>query len=154
MALFAVHNEKPFHIGDIVRVHQKIQEGDPLRRSSSEVSKTRTQIFEGMVIAIKGEGVNKSFMVRRIGAGNIGIERIFPLASPLIEKIEVVKPGAVRRSKLYYLRKKTSHEVAEITKRYLRHREAIKPQKQQSKSKSKSKSKRPKTEDRRLKTKD
>lgn len=135
MALFAVHNEKPFHIGDIVRVHQKIQEGD----------KTRTQIFEGMVIAIRGEGINKSFTVRRIGTGGIGVERIFPLASPLIEKVEVAKPGAVRRSKLYYLRKKTSHEVAEITKRYLRHREAVKPQKQQSKSKSKTK--KPKTKD-------
>lgn len=112
-------------------MHQKIREDE----------KVRIQIFEGMVIAIKGEGVNKSFMVRRIGAGNIGVERIFPLASPLIEKVEVAKPGAVRRSKLYYLRKKTSHEVAEITKRYLRGREAPK----QSKSKSKSKKPRPET---------
>lgn len=136
MALFAIHNEKPFHVGDIVRVHQKIREDE----------KVRIQIFEGMVIAIKGEGVNKSFTVRRIGAGNIGVERIFPLASPLIEKVEVAKPGAVRRSKLYYLRKKTSHEVAEITKRYLRGREVPKQ------SKSKSKSKKPRPENRKPKT--
>ncbi|MBI2007109.1 MAG: 50S ribosomal protein L19 [Candidatus Blackburnbacteria bacterium] len=142
MTLFAVHNEKQFHIGDVVRVHQKIHEDDPLRQGSSEASKVRIQIFEGMVIAIKGEGINKSFMVRRIGAGGIGVERIFPLASPLIEKIEVVKQGSVRRSKLYYLRKKSAHEIAEITRR----RSGAAKQVKQSESKSKSKPKRLKTE--------
>lgn len=130
MALIAVHDGGTFHIGDIVRVHQKIQ----------EEGKTRTQIFEGMVIAIRGEGGNKSFTVRRIGTGGIGIERIFPLYSPLIERVEVKAKGAVRRAKLYYLREKTSHEVAEITRQHRRAREVTKPLKR-SKSKSKSKTK-------------
>lgn len=108
MALSAIHNEQEFHVGDVVRVHQKIQED----------GKTRTQVFEGMVIVIRGEGANKTVTVRRIGAGGIGVERIFPLASPLIERIEVKTRGATRRAKLYYLREKTTKEISEITKRY------------------------------------
>lgn len=117
MALFLVHNEREFHIGDVIRVHQKIQEDQ----------KARTQIFEGTVIAIKGESPNKTFTVRRIGAGRIGIERIFPLLSPLIEKVEVKARGRVRRAKLYYLREKTATELAEITKRYHRAGKQSKP---------------------------
>lgn len=63
--------------------------------------------FQGTVIAIRGEGENKTFTVRRVGTGRIGIERIFPLSSPLLTKIEVKKKGEVRRAKLYYLRKQT-----------------------------------------------
>lgn len=133
MALFLVHNAQEFHIGDVIRVHQKIQEDE----------KTRTQVFEGTVIAVKGEGPNKTFTVRRIGAGGIGVERIFPLLSPLIEKVEVKAKGSVRRAKLYYLRGKTATEVAEITKKY--HRTG---------KQSKSKSKKPRTENRKLKTDD
>ncbi len=107
MALFATHNSSEFHIGDLVRVYQKIQEDQ----------KIRTQVFEGMVIAVRGIGPNKSFTVRRIGAGGIGVERIFPLASPLIEKVEVRAKGRVRRAKLYYIRTKTSRELADITKK-------------------------------------
>lgn len=110
MALMAMHGEQEFHVGDVVRVHQRIQED----------GKTRTQVFEGMVIAIRGEGVNKTVTVRRIGAGGIGVERIFPLASPLIERIEVKARGATRRAKLYYLREKTTKEISEITKRYVK----------------------------------
>lgn len=117
MALAAKHNETEFHIGDTVRVHQKIQEGE----------KSRTQVFQGTVIAIRGEGVNKMFTVRRLGVTGIGIERIFPLASPLIEKIDVVAKGHVKRAKLYYLRQKPPSEVAALTRR------------KQSKSKTKSK---------------
>lgn len=106
MALVAVHDNREFHVGDIVRVYQKIQEDN----------KTRTQVFEGMVIAIRGEGVNKTFTVHRVGVGGIAVERIFPLFSPFIEKVEVKTLGHVRRSKLYYIREKTSREVAEITK--------------------------------------
>lgn len=106
MALVAQHNKNEFHIGDLVRIHQKIQEDN----------KSRTQVFEGTVIAIRGEGKNKTFTVHRIGAGGITIERIFPLLSPSIEKIEVKAKGYVRRSKLYYIREKTSREIAEITK--------------------------------------
>lgn len=138
MALFLVHNAQEFHIGDVIRVHQKIQEDDPLRQSArfdesrraGEARKTRTQVFEGTVIAMKGEGPNKTFTIRRIGAGGIGVERIFPLLSPLIEKVEVKAKGSVRRAKLYYLRGKTATELAEITKKY--HRTG-----KQSKSKSK-----------------
>lgn len=132
MALVAVHGGGTFHIGDIIRVHQKIQ----------EEGKIRVQIFEGMVIAIRGEGENKSFTVRRMGIGGIGIERIFPLYSPLIERVEVKAEGSVRRAKLYYLREKTRHEVAEVTRKHRRGREAAKPPK---KFKSKSKSKKIKT---------
>lgn len=95
MALKAKIKDTEFAIGDKVRVSQKIQEGD----------KTRIQIFEGIVIAIRGEGENKMFTVRKIGAAGIGVERIWPLNTPWIEKIKVVRKGQVRRSKLYFLRK-------------------------------------------------
>lgn len=107
MALIAKHNGQEFHIGDAVRVYQRIQEDN----------KTRTQVFEGMVIAIRGEGKNKMFTVRRMGAAGVGIERIFPLFSPFVEKVEVRALGSVRRSKLYYIREKTPTEIAEITRR-------------------------------------
>lgn len=135
MALTAVHNARSFSVGDIVRVHQKITEaGLP----AGEAGKTRIQVFGGMVIAIRGEGENKTFTVRRVGAGGVGIERIFPLYSPLIEKVEVVKRGSVRRSKLYYLRDKTAHEIAEITKG---RRRTPEPAKSQKRIKSKPKGK-------------
>jgi len=84
-----------FRVGDTVKVHVKIAEDE----------KTRTQIFEGIVIAKRGTGVSSSFTVRKISFGE-GIERAFPLHSPFVQKVEVVKKGKVRRSKLYYLRKK------------------------------------------------
>lgn len=80
-------------IGDTVRVHVKIKEGD----------KSRIQIFEGTVIAKKHGGINETFTVRRVAHG-CGIERVFPLHSPVVEKVEVVRSGRVRRAKLYYLR--------------------------------------------------
>lgn len=79
--------------GDQVKVHFKIVEGD----------NERTQIFEGTVIRRRGKGMGKTFTVRKISFG-IGVERIFPIDSPRIEKIEVVKRGKVRHAKLYYLR--------------------------------------------------
>jgi large subunit ribosomal protein L19 len=93
-----------FRAGDTVRVHYKIIEGD----------KARIQPYEGIVIARKGAGSSKSFTVRRIGADNIAVERIFPLYSPNIEKIELVKTGDVRRAKLYYLREKKGREAMRI----------------------------------------
>ncbi len=83
-----------FRAGDTVRVAVNIKEGE----------KTRVQNFEGVCISIRGEGTGKSFIVRKIGANNVGVERIFPLYSDSIEKIEVLRRGRVRRSKLYYLR--------------------------------------------------
>jgi large subunit ribosomal protein L19 len=85
----------PFTIGDQVDVHQLILEGE----------KTRTQVFAGVVIAMKGEGMREMFTVRRIVQGE-GVERMFPLHSPKIAKIEVKRTGAVRRAKLYYLRER------------------------------------------------
>jgi len=80
-------------IGDYVKVHLKIKEGN----------RERVQIFEGTVIARKGKGLSESFTVRRLASG-VGVERILPVHSPKIEKIETVRKGKVRRAKLYYLR--------------------------------------------------
>ena len=82
-----------FLVGDTVKVHVKIKEGD----------KERIQIFEGVVIARRNGDLRSSFTVRKISFGQ-GVERIFPLHSPIIDKIEVSKRGKVRRAKLYYLR--------------------------------------------------
>lgn len=84
-----------FDVGDIVRVHSIIREGE----------RTRNQIFEGRVIAISGRGKDKTFTVRKIASANVGVERIWPVLSPLITKVEVVKKTPVKRAKLYYLRK-------------------------------------------------
>jgi large subunit ribosomal protein L19 len=109
MALTVKHKEVVFGVGDKVKVYQKIKEGD----------KTRTQVFEGLVIGIKGRQENKSFTVRRTGAALIGIERIFPLESPNIDKITVTRKGTsgVRRAKLYYIRDKSRREIEEIYSR-------------------------------------
>ena len=90
-----------FRPGDTVRVAVEIKEGD----------KKRIQNFEGVVIAIKGRGVGKTFTVRKIGANNIGVERIFPLYSESIAGIEIIRKGKVRRAKLYYLREKTGKKA-------------------------------------------
>jgi large subunit ribosomal protein L19 len=84
-----------FNVGDTVRVHTKVVEGD----------KERIQIFSGVVIGRRGRGLNETFTVRRISYGE-GVERIFPLHSPRIEKVEVERRGEVRRAKLTYLRKR------------------------------------------------
>lgn len=82
-----------FKSGDTISVAYKIVEGN----------KERIQIFKGVVIQIKGEGANKRFTVRKM-SGNVGVERIFPMNSPFIEKVEVNRLGKVRRSRLFYLR--------------------------------------------------
>ncbi len=84
-----------FNIGDTVRMHVKVVEGD----------KERLQPFEGVVISRKGSGVRETFIVRKISFG-VGVERVFPVHSPSIDKIEVLKRGDVRKAKLYYLRGK------------------------------------------------
>jgi len=86
-----------FNIGDTVKVHFRIVEGE----------KERIQVFEGVVISRKrGEGVNANFTVRRVSFGE-GVERVFPLHSPRVEKVEVTRGGSVRRAKLYYLRERS-----------------------------------------------
>lgn len=82
-----------FSIGDTVRVHVNIKEGD----------RERVQMFEGTVIAQKGSGISQTFTVRRVSYG-VGVERVFPMHSPNVKSVEVVRRGRVRRSKLYYLR--------------------------------------------------
>ena len=82
-----------FRAGDTVRVHVRVIEGE----------KERIQVFEGVVISRRGGGSRETFTVRKI-SGGVGVERIFPLHSPVVDKIEVVRRGKVRRSKLYYLR--------------------------------------------------
>jgi large subunit ribosomal protein L19 len=84
-----------FGVGDSVKVHTKVVEGD----------KERIQIFSGVVIGVRGTGLNETFTVRRISYGE-GVERIFPIHSPRVDKIEVERQGAVRRAKLTYLRKR------------------------------------------------
>ncbi len=93
-----------FRVGDTVSVGFKIVEG------GSE----RVQSFEGLVIAKKGKEVSRTFTVRRIGAKNIGVERIFPLHSPKIAYIKVLKKGKVRRAKLYFLRQNRSKKDSKI----------------------------------------
>jgi len=83
-----------FRPGDTVKVHLKVIEGD----------KERTQVFQGIVISIRGSGLSRTFTVRKIASGGVGVERIFPIHSPAVEKIEVVRKGKVRKAKLYYLR--------------------------------------------------
>ena len=84
-----------FNVGDSVRVHTKVVEGD----------KERIQIFSGVVMGKRGAGLNETFTVRRISYGE-GVERVFPLHSPRVDKIEVERKGSVRRAKLTYLRKR------------------------------------------------
>lgn len=109
MALEIKHKDTKISVGDVIRVVQKIKERD----------KSRLQAFEGLLIAIKGSKENASIMVRRIGEAQIGIERIFPLASPLIEEIRVVKMGGrgVKQAKLYYVRNKSRKEIEKIFSR-------------------------------------
>jgi large subunit ribosomal protein L19 len=109
MALKITHKETVFGVGDRVRVVQRIKDGD----------KTREATFEGNVLGISGRDPGKTFLVRRIGEANIGIERIFPINLPTIDKIIVVKHGTegVRRAKLYYTREKAPTEIDMIFKK-------------------------------------
>ncbi len=93
----------PFKVGDGVRVHTRVVEGD----------KERIQIFSGIVIGRKGRGLNETFTVRRISYGE-GVERIFPLHSPRIAKVEVEKQGRARRAKLNYLRTRKGKEATAV----------------------------------------
>jgi large subunit ribosomal protein L19 len=92
-----------FRPGDTVRVHVRITEGD----------KSRVQPFEGVVIGRRGRSIQETFTVRKVSFG-IGVERIFPLHSPAIESIELLRSGKVRRAKLYYLREKKGKKASRI----------------------------------------
>ena len=88
-----VNRPVDFSVGDTVKVHYKIKEG----------AKERIQIYEGLVIAIQNQGAGKTFTVRRVSF-DVGVERIFPLYAPTVEKVEKIRSSKVRRAKLYYLR--------------------------------------------------
>ena len=98
-------NIPPFRPGDTVRVNVRVKEGD----------KERIQAFEGVCIARRGAGISETFTVRKVSNG-VGVERIFPVHSPMLESITVVRRGAVRRAKLYYLRDVTG-KAARIKER-------------------------------------
>ncbi|WP_041948893.1 50S ribosomal protein L19 [Turneriella parva] len=91
-----VNRPVDFSVGDTVKVHYKIKEG----------AKERIQIYEGLVIAIQNQGAGKTFTVRRVSF-DVGVERIFPLYAPTVEKVEKIRSSKVRRAKLYYLRDKS-----------------------------------------------
>ena len=94
---------KPFNVGDTVKVHTRVVEGD----------KERIQVYSGIVIGRKGFGINENFTVRRVSYGE-GVERVFPIHSPRIAKIEVERKGAVRRAKLNYLRSRKGKSATTV----------------------------------------
>ena len=98
-----------FQVGDSVRVHTKVVEGD----------KERIQIFSGLVIGRRGRGLNSTFTVRRISYGE-GVERVFPVHSPRVEKVEIERRGSVRRAKLTYLRQRVGKSATAVKERDVR----------------------------------
>jgi large subunit ribosomal protein L19 len=96
----------PFNVGDTIKVHTRVVEGD----------KERIQIYSGIVIGRKGAGINENFTVRRVSYGE-GVERVFPIHSPRIAKIEVERRGAVRRAKLNYLRSRKGKSATTVKDR-------------------------------------
>lgn len=120
MANQATIGEITFHVGDVVRVHYKLIETEKKAgkgKKENVETRERIQVFEGMVIGIKGRNENQVFVVRRIGAAAIGVERIFPVVSPWIKMVEVKRYGDVRRSKLYYLRDKVGKAATRVDER-------------------------------------
>lgn len=107
MAKYLTISDVKLSVGDTVRVHQKIKEGD----------KNRIQIFEGVIISVANRLSGKTFTVRKVATGGIGVERIFPVMSPAIEKVELKQAGVVRRAKLFYLRDRIGKAATTIRKK-------------------------------------
>jgi len=107
MAQYFTYQDESISVGDTVQVHQEITEGD----------KKRIQIFEGLVIAVRNAGLNKSFTVRKIATGSIGVEKIMPVLMPSIKKITVKRHGEIKRAKLYYLRDKVGKAASRVKER-------------------------------------
>jgi len=99
-----------FSVGDTIKVSQTIKDGD----------KTRVQAFQGIVIAIRGDGQGKNFIVRKMAVGGVGVEKIYPINTPTVTGIEIVKKGKVRRAKLYYLRNLLGKKATKIKDVYVR----------------------------------
>lgn len=100
-----------FKVGDGVKVHVRVREG----------GKERVQVFPGIVIARKGSGVEETFTVRRIASG-VGVERVFPVHSPLVQKVEVDRESVIRRARMYYLRDRVGKEATKVTEKRLAER--------------------------------
>lgn len=113
------------HVGDTIRVHYRLIEKEKVagktKREVNVETRERVQVFEGILIAVRGSAENEMITVRRIGTAAIGIERIFPLVSPWIKNVTVKKKGQVRRAKLYYLRGRHGREASHVN-------EAVTPQ--------------------------
>ncbi len=93
-----------FSTGDTIKVQQTVREGD----------KTRSQAFQGIVIAIRGTGDRKNFIVRKLSVGGVGVEKIFPVSTPTVTGIEIIKKGKVRKAKLYHLRKLLGKKATKV----------------------------------------
>ncbi len=134
-------------VGDTVKVHQKVPasaKGKDKDKVKQDEKKERIQIFEGLILAIKhGKGVNATFTVRKIISG-IGVEKIYPLHSPNIDKIEIVSRGKARRAKLYYLRDLTGKKAKLKRREYVPGQETLEDSKPEPKPKPKSEPKKPK----------
>ena len=100
-----------FKVGDGVKVHVRVREG----------GKERIQIFPGIVIARKGSGVEETFTVRRIASG-VGVERVFPVHSPLVQQVEVDRESVTRRARMYYLRERVGKEATKVNEKRLAER--------------------------------
>jgi len=107
MAQSVIVKNQEISVGDTVVIHQTIEEG----------KKTRVQSFEGIVIAIQNREENKSFVVRKIATGSIGVEKIYPVLLPSITKVVLKRSGHVNRSKLYYLREKVGKRATKVKER-------------------------------------
>jgi large subunit ribosomal protein L19 len=114
--LFKKDREHPnFRAGDTLKISYKIEEGSA---KAGEKKKYRIQLFEGVCIRRKNGVVNGSFTVRKMGANNVGVERVFPLCSPYVDHIEVVAAGIVRRARLFYLRELTGKSARIRARRF------------------------------------
>lgn len=107
MAQFFTYQDQNISVGDTVQVHQEITEGD----------KKRIQLFEGIVVAVRNAGLSKSFTVRKVAAGGVGVEKIMPVLMPSIKKIVVKRHGEIQRAKLYFLRDKIGKAATRVKER-------------------------------------
>jgi len=107
MANHLTYKDNTFRVGDSVQVHQLVREGD----------KERLQIFEGILIAVRGRGQDQSFTVRKIAAGAIGVERIWPVHTPKVVAIKLKRTGVAHRAKLYYLRTRKGKTATRLKER-------------------------------------
>lgn len=122
MALQATIGTSTFHVGDTVGVKYRLIEKEKVagkaKREVKEETRERIQEFEGIVLGIRGEGENKSFIVRRIASDAIGVERVFPLMSPWIKDVVVKKEAVIRRAKLYYLRDMVGRAAVKLKEKH------------------------------------